>query len=68
MAGLERRGRRSRRTLKIITVPNWIGIAGASQVAQLRRTVSRKNTGKRTTEIVYLVTSATDVDPDTLAS
>ncbi|MBT8162573.1 MULTISPECIES: ISAs1 family transposase [Arthrobacter] len=59
------RGRRSRRTIKTTTVPAWIDFAGASQVAQLRRTVTVK--GKKTVEIVYLITSA-DTDPSTLAN
>ncbi|MFD4144278.1 ISAs1 family transposase [Streptomyces sp. NPDC058572] len=49
-------GRRATRTIKVADVPAWIDFTGATQVAQLRRTVTRK--GKRTVEIVYLVTSA----------
>ncbi len=58
-------GRRARRTIKVTLVPAWIEFAGAAQVAQLRRTVTRK--GKKTVEVVYLVTSS-DADPATLAA
>jgi predicted transposase YbfD/YdcC len=59
-------GRRARRTIKVALAPAWIGFAGAAQVAQLRRTVTAK--GKRTVEVVYLVTSDRDADPATLAA
>jgi predicted transposase YbfD/YdcC len=49
-------GRRATRTIKVVDVPAWIGFAGAGQVAQLRRTVTRND--RRTIEIVYLITSA----------
>jgi hypothetical protein len=49
-------GRRATRTIKAVDVPAWIGFTGATQVAQLRRTVTRK--GRRTVEVVYLITSA----------
>ncbi|WP_328748136.1 ISAs1 family transposase [Streptomyces sp. NBC_00285] len=49
-------GRRATRTIKTVDVPAWVEFSGAMQVAQLRRTVTRK--GRRTVEIVYLVTSA----------
>ncbi|MFI1569136.1 ISAs1 family transposase, partial [Streptomyces sp. NPDC020490] len=49
-------GRRATRTIKVIDVPAWVEFAGAGHVAQLRRTVTRK--GRRTIEIVYLITSA----------
>jgi hypothetical protein len=48
-------GRRARRTIKVTLAPAWIGFAGAAQVAQLRRTVTRN--GKKTVEVVYLITS-----------
>jgi hypothetical protein len=57
-------GRRARRTIKAVLVPAWTGFAGAAQVAQVRRTVTRK--GKKTVEVVYLVTSDRDADPATL--
>ena len=38
-------GRRARRTIKAILAPSWIGFAGAAQVAQLRRTVTRRAGG-----------------------
>nr|WP_078508973.1 ISAs1 family transposase [Streptomyces zinciresistens] len=49
-------GRRATRTIKVVDVPAWVEFAGAGQVAQLRRTATRK--GRRTTETVYLITSA----------
>ena len=59
-------GRRARRTIKAVLAPSWIGFAGAAQVAQLRRTVTRK--GKKTVEVVYLITSDSDVGPAALAA
>jgi predicted transposase YbfD/YdcC len=59
-------GRRARRTIKAVLAPAWIGFAGAAQVAQLRRTVTKK--GKKTVEVVYLITSSRDADPATLAA
>ncbi len=59
-------GRRTRRTIKVALVPAWIEFAGAAQVAQLRRTVTRN--GKKTAEVVYLITSDRDADPATLAA
>lgn len=60
-------GRTVTRTLKVITAPDWITFAGAAQVAQLRRTVTQA--GKRTVEVVYLITSADHIaaPPATLA-
>lgn len=49
-------GRRVRRTIKVICVPSWIEFTGAAQVAQLRRTTTRR--GKKSVEIVDLITSA----------
>jgi predicted transposase YbfD/YdcC len=59
-------GRRARRTIKVALAPAWIGFDGAEQVAQLRRTVVKK--GKKTLEVVYLVTSDRDAGPETLAA
>jgi predicted transposase YbfD/YdcC len=59
-------GRRTRRTLKVALAPAWIGFDGAAQVAQLRRTVITK--GKKTVEVVYLITSDRSAGPETLAS
>jgi predicted transposase YbfD/YdcC len=59
-------GRRARRTIKVALVPAWIGFDGAAQVAQLRRTVTKK--GRKTVEVVYLITSDRDADPVTLAA
>lgn len=50
-------GRRATRTIKVTDAPAWIGFAGAAQVAQLRRTVTRN--GKKSVEVVHLITSAT---------
>jgi predicted transposase YbfD/YdcC len=58
-------GRRARRTIKVALAPAWIDFAGAAQVAQVRRTVTKK--GKKTVEVVYLITSDHDADPETLA-
>ena len=54
-------GRRARRTVKAVLAPSWIEFDGAAQVAQLRRTVTKK--GKKTVEVVYLITSDRDADP-----
>ena len=61
-------GRRITRTIKVVAAPAWIGFPGAAQVAQIRRTVTRK--GKKTVEVVYLITSADhhDAPPATLAA
>ena len=59
-------GRRARRTVKVVLAPAWIGFEGAAQVAQLRRTVTKK--GKKTVEVVYLITSDRRADPATLAA
>ena len=62
----EDHGLRARRTVKAALAPAWTGFDGAAQVAQLRRTVTQN--GKKTVEVVYLVTSDGDVDPATLAA
>lgn len=52
-------GRRATRTIKVIDVPDlpgWPEFHHASQVAQLRRTVTKA--GKKSVEVVYLITSA----------
>jgi predicted transposase YbfD/YdcC len=59
-------GRRARRTIKVALVPAWIEFDGAAQVAQLRRTVTKK--GRKTVEVVYLITSDGDADPAALAA
>jgi hypothetical protein len=59
-------GRRARRTIKAVLAPAWIEFDGAAQVAHLRRTVTKK--GKKTVEVVYLITSDCDADPATLAA
>lgn len=61
------RGRRVRRSIKVLTAPAWIPFAGAAQIAQLRRTKTER--GKTTVEVVYLITSADHhvADPATLA-
>ncbi|GAA4804919.1 ISAs1 family transposase [Tomitella cavernea] len=62
------RGRRITRTIKATAVPDWIDFPGAAQVAQLRRTVTRK--GKTSREVVYLITSADHAvaPPDVIAA
>jgi predicted transposase YbfD/YdcC len=59
-------GRRARRTIKAALAPAWIEFAGVAQVAQVRRTVTRK--GRKTVEVVYLITSDSAADPATLAA
>ena len=59
-------GRRARRTVKAALAPAWIEFAGAAQVAQVRRTVTKK--GKKTIEVVYLITSDAGAGPETLAA
>jgi len=59
-------GRRARRTIKVALAPAWIEFAGAAQVAQLRRTVTKKS--KKTVEVVYLITSDREADAATLAA
>jgi hypothetical protein len=57
---------RARRTIKAVLAPAWIEFAVASEVAQLRRTVTKK--GKKTVEVVYLITSDRSADPAVLAA
>src|SRR5512135_2529935 len=59
-------GRRARRTIKAARAPAWIEFDGAAQIAQLRRTVTKN--GRKTVEIVYLITSDRDAGPATLAA
>jgi len=59
-------GRRARRTIKAALAPAWTGFDGAARVAQLRRTVTKK--GKKTVEVVYLITSDRDAGPAVLAA
>ena len=59
-------GRRARRTIKAVLAPAWIEFDGAAQVAQLRRTVTKE--GKKTVEVVYLITSDRDAGPGALAA
>jgi predicted transposase YbfD/YdcC len=49
-------GRRVRRTIKVLAAPAWVTFTGAAQVAQIRRTVTRR--GTKTVEVVYIITSA----------
>jgi predicted transposase YbfD/YdcC len=60
------RGRRACRTIKVALAPAWIEFDGAAQVAQLRRTVTKK--GKKTVEVVYIITSDRDAGPAALAA
>jgi predicted transposase YbfD/YdcC len=59
-------GRRARRTIKAALAPAWIEFEGAAQVAQLRRTVTKN--GRKTVEVVYLITSDCSAGPATLAA
>jgi predicted transposase YbfD/YdcC len=59
-------GRRARRTVRAVLAPAWIEFTGAAQIAQVRRTVTKK--GKKTVEVVYLITSDRMADPATLAA
>ena len=59
-------GRRARRTIKAVLAPSWIEFDGAAQVARLRRTVMKN--GKKTVEVVCLITSDREADPATLAA
>jgi predicted transposase YbfD/YdcC len=49
-------GRRVTRTMKVVAAPAWVSFAGAAQIAQVRRTVTKG--GKKTLEVIYLITSA----------
>ena len=49
-------GRRVHRAIKVLAAPAWITFAGATQVAQVRRTTTRA--GKKTVEVIYVITSA----------
>ncbi|WP_249026125.1 ISAs1 family transposase [Mycobacterium lacus] len=62
------RGRHITRSIKVADVPDWIDFPGATQVAQLRRTVTVD--GSKTVEVVYLITSAnhTAAPPQRLAT
>jgi len=61
-------GRRARRTIKVLTAPAWIPFTGAAQIAQIRRTVTRR--GRKSVEVVYVITSANHLTapPATLAA
>jgi len=61
-------GRRVTRTIKVVTAPAWVHFAGAAQIAQVRRTVTRG--GKKSVEVVYLISSADHhaAPPATLAA
>jgi len=53
-------GRRVRRTIKVAAAPAVLNFPGAVQVAQLRRT--RTIAGKKTVEVVYVITSMTSTE------
>jgi predicted transposase YbfD/YdcC len=64
-------GRRATRTIKVLQMPqlpDWPEFAGASQIAQLRRTVTRNR--NKTVEVIYLITPADykSAPPATLAA
>ncbi len=48
-------GRRVRRTIKAVQVPDWIDFPDTAQIIQLRRTRTIK--GRRTIEVVYVICS-----------
>ena len=50
-------GRLTRRTLKVLQAPTGLGFPGAAQIVHRRWVATRA--GKKTTEIVYLITSVT---------
>jgi len=60
-------GRRATRTIKVVAAPAWVDFAGAAQIAQVRRTVTKA--GRKSVEVIYLITSADhhDAPPATLA-
>ena len=62
------KGRRVRRTIKVVAAAGWTDFPHASQIAQLRRTRTVK--GKTTTEVVYLICSApaAQASPEQLAT
>lgn len=56
-------GRRATRSIKVLdtpALPGWPDFPGVAQIAQLRRTVTRKD--KKHVEIVYIITSAKHTD------
>ncbi|MFC6011394.1 transposase [Nocardia lasii] len=55
-------GRRERRTLKTTAIDAGIGFPGAEQVLRMTRTRTDYKTGKRSTEIVYAITTLTVAD------
>jgi len=57
---------RARRTSKAVLAPAWVEFEGAAQVAQVRRTVTRK--GTRPSGVVYVITSDAGADAATLAA
>lgn len=67
-------GKRTTRTIKVAAAPAWVTFPGAGQVAQVRRTVTIKSKGKKkgkkSVEVVYLITSAdpATAPPQTLAA
>jgi hypothetical protein len=59
-----RHGQRMRRTIKVAAAPALLDFAGAIQVAQIRRT--RTIAGKKTVEVVYVITSIPSHEPSPL--
>ena len=58
--------RRAPRAIQAPLAPTWTGFAGTAQVAQQRRTVTKS--GKKTVEVVDLITTNRDAGPATLAA
>jgi len=61
-------GRRTRRTIKVVTAPAWADLTGAVQIAQIHRTVTKAR--RKSVEVVYVITSADHraAPPATLAA
>jgi hypothetical protein len=57
------RGRRARRTIKAVLAPAWIGFAGAAQVAQVRRTVTKKGNTRPSRSCTSLPATAAPIPP-----
>ena len=56
-------GRRARRTIKVALAPAWIGFAGAAQVAQVRRTVTKKGNTRPSRSCTSLPATAAPIPP-----
>jgi predicted transposase YbfD/YdcC len=61
-------GRRTRRTIKVLAAPARVGFTGATQIAQVPRSLTRA--GRKSVEVVHLITCADHhaAPPATLAA